>query len=59
MVSPLAEVVEAPVSDADEFVVLACDGVWNTLDSQQVVDFVRRRLMRGLPLKTVAEQVHD
>ena len=23
------------------------------------VDFVRRRLMRGLPLKTVAEQVHD
>jgi serine/threonine protein phosphatase PrpC len=29
----------------DEFVVLACDGVWDVMTGQQVVNFVRRRLL--------------
>jgi serine/threonine protein phosphatase PrpC len=35
----------------DEFLVLACDGVWDVMTAQQVVNFVRRRLMdtRGDP----------
>ncbi|KAG8330325.1 Protein phosphatase 1G [Homalodisca vitripennis] len=28
----------------DEFMVLACDGIWNSLSSQEVVDFVRTKL---------------
>eukprot|EP00903_Cladosiphon_okamuranus_P005983 g5905.t1 len=28
----------------DEFIVLACDGVWNSLSSQETIDFVRTRL---------------
>lgn len=28
----------------DEFMVLACDGIWNFMSSQQVVDFVRPKI---------------
>lgn len=28
----------------DEFVVICCDGVWDMMDNQQVVDFVQQRL---------------
>eukprot|EP00927_Polykrikos_kofoidii_P015714 TRINITY_DN17021_c0_g1_i1.p1 TRINITY_DN17021_c0_g1~~TRINITY_DN17021_c0_g1_i1.p1 ORF type:complete len:484 (+),score=103.23 TRINITY_DN17021_c0_g1_i1:69-1454(+) len=31
-------------ADEDEFVLLACDGVWECMTSQEVVNFVRRRL---------------
>ncbi|KAL0330873.1 UNVERIFIED_CONTAM: putative protein phosphatase 2C 11 [Sesamum angustifolium] len=30
--------------DEDEFVVLACDGIWDCMSSQQLVDFVREQL---------------
>jgi serine/threonine protein phosphatase PrpC len=38
------EVVVEAVRAEDEFVVLACDGVWDVLPSQSVINFVRRRL---------------
>ena len=32
----------------DEFVVLACDGIWNVMSSQECIDFVRDRLEKGM-----------
>jgi len=29
----------------DDFMILACDGIWNFMSSQDVVDFVRTRLV--------------
>ena len=47
----------------DEFVVLACDGVWDCLTNQEVVDFVRARLGKpgGAPaaLVTIADAILD
>ena len=42
----------------DEFLVLACDGVWDCMTNQQVVNFVRERL-RSTPSEEIAEQMLD
>lgn len=31
----------------DEFMVLACDGIWNSMSSQEVVDFVKSKMNSG------------
>ena len=37
-----------PLNDNHEFVVLACDGIWDVLTSQEVIDFIRPKLAEGL-----------
>ncbi|GLJ15749.1 hypothetical protein SUGI_0259200 [Cryptomeria japonica] len=41
----------------DEFIVLACDGVWDVMTSQQVVDFVRENINNEAKLSTVCEKL--
>ncbi|KAF1334820.1 Protein phosphatase, partial [Globisporangium splendens] len=38
------EVVEHDIATHDEFIVLACDGLFDVMTPQQVVDFVRKKL---------------
>ncbi|XP_024373389.1 probable protein phosphatase 2C 11 isoform X2 [Physcomitrium patens] len=38
------DVVEVDLGPGDEFIVLACDGIWDVMSSQAVVDFVKSRL---------------
>ncbi|KAK4388977.1 putative protein phosphatase 2C 60 [Sesamum angolense] len=45
--------------DEDEFVVLACDGIWDCMSSQQLVDFVREQLKSESKLSVVCEKVLD
>ena len=47
MITALPEVRRATLGPGDCFVVLACDGIWNVLESQEVVDFVAERLVGG------------
>lgn len=42
-----------------EFMILACDGIWDVLSNQQAVDFVRERLLEGQSAKYVSESVCD
>ena len=43
----------------EEFLVLACDGIWDCLSNQQVVDFVRRSIANGKECTEICEAVMD
>jgi serine/threonine protein phosphatase PrpC len=47
LVSACPEVTSAQLDvSRDEFVVLACDGLWDVMSSEETVAFVRERLKR-------------
>ncbi|CAD6199346.1 unnamed protein product [Caenorhabditis auriculariae] len=59
MISALPDVkIECLLPD-DEFLVVACDGIWNSMESQQVVDFVRERLSQGKTCKEICDALCD
>ncbi|KAI0061706.1 PP2C-domain-containing protein, partial [Artomyces pyxidatus] len=45
--------------DEDEFVVLACDGIWDCLTSQEVVNVVRLQVSQGAKLQDICENLCD
>lgn len=54
-VSPVPEVTYTRLSSADAFMVLASDGVWEFMNSQEVVDFVGRMIAEGSDAAQVSE----
>ncbi|XDV50150.1 hypothetical protein PO909_019254 [Leuciscus waleckii] len=60
LVSPEPEVFEIARSDAeDEFVVLACDGIWDVMTNEELCAFVRSRLEVTDDLERVCNEVVD
>lgn len=58
MISALPDVKRATLSPKDEFMVLACDGIWNSLSSEEVVEFVRTRIQKGeTKMSAICEEV--
>eukprot|EP00803_Ostreobium_quekettii_P007971 evm.model.scf_384EXC.2 EVM.evm.TU.scf_384EXC.2 scf_384EXC:28412-30170(-) len=53
------EVRRLALTDDDRFFVLACDGVWEVMSSQEVVDFVGRRLDEGGALDEICGEIVD
>ncbi|KAF8582140.1 PP2C-domain-containing protein [Ramaria rubella] len=53
------DVIEHDMTDEDEFLVLACDGIWDCLSSQQVVDVVRRLIHNGVELPEICNELMD
>lgn len=49
MISALPDLRVIDLVPGDEFMVLACDGIWNVMSSQEVVDFVRDELNSSSP----------
>ena len=43
----LVNSIEALVPDKDEFVIVACDGIWDVASSKQCADFVQQLLVEG------------
>lgn len=56
MVIAEPEICKISLQACDEFLVMACDGVWERLKSQECVDFVRKRIDE-VPLSKIAEEI--
>ncbi|KAI9296962.1 PP2C-domain-containing protein [Neoconidiobolus thromboides FSU 785] len=53
------DITEHKITDEDEFIVIACDGIWDCMTSQEVITFVRERLAKGDEISKVAEDLMD
>lgn len=47
------------ITKDDEFLVLACDGIWDVMESQEVVEFVRRGIASRQELSYICENIMD
>ncbi|XP_058020617.1 protein phosphatase 1G isoform X2 [Ahaetulla prasina] len=44
MISALPDIKVLTINDDHDFMVIACDGIWNVMSSQEVVDFVHSKI---------------
>jgi len=59
MVTAAPEIRREKLQSSDEFIILACDGIWDVLTNQEAVEFVRERLLAGKTPKQVCEEACD
>lgn len=58
MISALPDIKHAKIGSNDEFMILACDGIWNSLTSEEVIAFVRERIQKGeTKMSAICEEV--
>merc|ERR1719359_206299 len=43
--------------DQDEFVIVACDGIWDVKSSAEACGFVKRLILRGVPPPIIMEEL--
>lgn len=57
--TPLAfpEITVHPITDDVEFMVIACDGIWDCMSNEDVVLFIRSRIAEGKALSVITEEI--
>eukprot|EP00127_Corallochytrium_limacisporum_P006335 Clim_evm46s225 gene=Clim_evmTU46s225 len=56
MITALPDVEIKTLTDEDEFLIIACDGIWNSLTSQETVDYVSEKLKELAKERKVGNQ---
>ena len=58
MISPMPDVKTLELTPEDSFMIIACDGIWNSLSSQEACEFVSSRMKPDTNLSTICEEVN-
>lgn len=53
------EVVVHQITPQDEFLVLACDGIWDVMSNEDVIGFIKKRLQKTGDLAAICESIFD
>jgi len=59
MICSTPDIIHVPLTEDDEFIVLACDGVWDVKTNEEVCDFVSPRLKKGEEIPKIIEALLD
>nr|XP_020663981.1 protein phosphatase 1G [Pogona vitticeps] len=65
MISALPDIKVLTINEDHDFMVIACDGIWNVMSSQEVVDFVQSKISQKgedgqlRSLSSIAEELLD
>ena len=59
IVTCLPDIVERKIDEDWDFIVLACDGIWDVLTNQQVCDFVTQRIGKNIQPGQICEELMD
>jgi len=64
-ITALPDIQEVELTRDDDFMVLACDGIWNVMTSEEVIDFVKEKLQANekldekIKLSQICEELFD
>jgi len=53
------DIIEHKLGEEEEFIVLACDGIWDCMSSQEVVNYVRKGIADRLALTIICEKLME
>ena len=59
LITATAEIKHKVLNAQSEFLILGCDGIWETLPTQKITEFVREKLAEKKNLKDVVEALMD
>ncbi|CAG9819555.1 unnamed protein product [Phaedon cochleariae] len=57
IVTAYPDVLEQTITSDWEFIVLACDGIWDVMSNQEVVSFVRENIAQGMDPEDICENL--
>jgi len=59
IVTAYPDVIIKDILDEHEFIILACDGIWDVMTNQEVIDFVRQRIATKMVPEQICEELLD